>query len=372
MAKKKLLHIQLLPLLSGVQNMMLELLSHLDSEEYEIFVLSKPGGPLVEAVQAAGYNYLPVNSLRRDFSLWDIVSFFEILHLVRQHKFDIVHTHSSKTGFIGRIASRLGGVSKVVHTVHGFAIHEHQSVLKNIIFICLERIAGWFCDKMIFVNVFERKFAENRKIIAPAKSQTIYNTVNIDKFRYAVKEYVSDRDYVETPFTIGSVLRFTTQKNTLNTIKAAVQVCHRNEHIRFIFIGDGDEFQQCRKVVAAENLNSRILLTGWQQEVEQLLPKLDAFLLYSRWEGLPISILEAMACGLPIICSDIKGNNELVTDNNGILVKIDDDDKLITELARLPQRQSDLRRWSACSRKKVEENFGIERFVKEYRDIYEL
>jgi len=371
MSKKRILHIQLLPLLSGVQNMMLELLCHLDMDDYEIFVLSKPGGPLVEAVKAAGYNYLPVHSLRREFSLWDIVSFFEILRLVRKYKFDIVHTHSSKTGFIGRIAGRLGGAKKVVHTVHGFAIHEHQSGFKNMIFICLERIAAWFCDKMIFVNVFERKFAESHKIISPAKAQTIYNTVNLDKFRYTVKEYSAERDYIENPFTIGSVLRFTTQKNTLNTIKAAVQVCRENENIRFIFIGDGDEYQQCRKLVAAENLNIRILLTGWQPEVELLLPKLDAFLLYSRWEGLPISILEAMACGLPIICSDIKGNNELVADDNGILVKIDDDDKLITELVHLPDRLNDLRRWSDCSRKKVEENFGIERFIKEYRDIYE-
>jgi glycosyltransferase involved in cell wall biosynthesis len=371
MAKKKILHIQLLPLLSGVQNMMLELLSHLDREEYDIYVLSKPGGPLVEAVQAAGYHYLPVRSLRRDISFWDIVSFWEIFLLVRKNHFDIVHTHSSKTGFIGRIAGRLGGAGKVVHTVHGFSIHEHQPGLNNLLYILLERIAAQFCDRMIFVNDFERRFAIAQHIITAQKSCTIYNTVNLEKFRYDPCNFDEERDYSQHPFNIGSVLRFTRQKNLLETIKAAIKVCRQKANICFIFAGDGEYFLECKQMVELENLNSRILLIGWQQNIENLLPKFDVFLLYSRWEGLPISILEAMACGLPVVCSDIKGNNELVSADNGILIAIDNEEELVQVLVHLPERQADLRRWSNRSRQKVEENFGTEKFVNQYREIYE-
>ncbi|MCF7919139.1 MAG: glycosyltransferase family 4 protein [Candidatus Cloacimonetes bacterium] len=370
MAKKKLLHIQLLPLLSGVQNMMLELLSHLDREEYEIFVLSKPGGPLVEAVKTAGYHYLPMPSLRRNISPWDFVAFWEIYLLVRKYRFDIVHTHSSKTGFLGRIAARLGGVRKVVHTVHGFAIHEQQPGFNNLVYIFLERLASQFCDRIIFVNNFERKFALKKHIVTAQKSCTIYNTVNPDKFNSGQRNY-ANRNYVEQPFTIGSVLRFTTQKNMINTVRAAIKVCKQREQVRFIFIGDGEQYLMCKQLVEHENLNTRILLTGWQQEIELLLPKFDVFLLYSRWEGLPISILEAMACSLPVVCSDIKGNNELVDAENGILIPINKEEELVKELVKLPERRADLQKWSLGSRRKVEEKFGSERFVNEYREVYE-
>ncbi len=372
MTKKKLLHIQLLPLLSGVQNMMLSLLSGLDKQEYEIYVISKPGGPLEEAVHQAGYHYLPVRTLQRNISFCDLAAFVEIYRLIRKYNFDIVHTHSSKTGFIGRIAARMAGVPKVYHTVHGFAIHEHQPNTINLVFMLLEYLAGKFCDQVIFVNNYEREMAIKKRILPERKVKTIYNGILVGEFQVKKAEaYLSERDYESNPFTIGSVLRFTAQKNTLNTISAAIAVCQESDIIRFVFIGDGDDFLICKKLVEKENLNTRILLTGWQSEINILLAKMDVFLLYSRWEGLSISILEAMATGLPIVASDIKGNRELVNNENGILVDVNHKEELIAALVKLPYAKEQLKIWSIASRIKAQEKFNIEKFIREYKAIYD-
>ena len=137
MTKIKLLHIQLLPLLYGAQNVMLKLLNSLDINRYEIYVISKPGGPLVDRLRQLNYHYIPVKTLRRNISFLDILAFFKIYNICKKYKFDIVHTHSSKTGFIGRIAARSAGIHKIIHTVHGFSFHPFQSHLNSQFLILL-------------------------------------------------------------------------------------------------------------------------------------------------------------------------------------------------------------------------------------------
>jgi len=372
MNKKRILHIQLLPLLSGVQNMMLCLLDGLDKEKYDIYVLSKPQGPLEEAVIKAGYHYLPVGCLRRNLSFLDFAAGLEIYRLIKKYHFHIVHTHSSKTGFLGRIAAKFAGVPLIVHTVHGFAIHKYQTPLANQVVMFLEYIAGKFCDRVVFVNDYEREMAIKKRILPPEKVITIYNGIAAEKYKFKEpSSYLADRDCSRNPFTIGSVLRFTAQKNILNTISTAINVCKQNKDIRFVFIGDGEEFQSCRDLIREAGLNTRILLPGWQSEINALLIKMDVFLLFSRWEGLSISILEAMASGLPIVASDIKGNNELVTQTNGILVDANNTAALERILLSLPAQREQLCEWSRNSREKVVQHFSRQDFICKYRTIYE-
>ena len=111
-------------------------------------------------------------------------------------------------------------------------------------------------------------------------------------------------------------------------------------------------------------------MPGWQKNVTKWLQKFDVFLLYSKWEGLPLSILEAMSFGLPIVASDIKGNNELVSDANGILVPINDIDRLISVLLSLPDKKKKLRMWGENSRKIVEEKFNHTDFARKYKEVY--
>jgi len=367
MIKIKLLHIQLLPLLSGVQNIMLKLLINLDKEKYDIYVLSKPGGPLEDKVKELGFHYIPVSSLRRDLSILDGLAFLDLLRIFKKYKFDIIHTHSSKTGFLGRIAARLAGTKKIVHTVHGFPFHYAQPLPIRFFYQILEKMVSPFCDNMVFVNNYEREFAIKYKIVPSEKAVTIYNGIELDSNGFQSRAKI-ERNF----FTIGSVLRFEKIKNIQNTIRAAIKVCKKNKQIKFVFIGDGKLFPKCKQTVADAKLEDNIILPGWQNNISEWLSTFDAYLLYSIAEGLSISILEAMASGLPIIASDVKGNNELVSSRNGVKCPINDIDRLAEVLLSLPVREEEVKKWGEESIKIVKEKFNMKTFLSSYTRIYEL
>ena len=117
-------------------------------------------------------------------------------------------------------------------------------------------------------------------------------------------------------------------------------------------------------------LEKRILLPGWQNNILEWLIGFDVFLLFSKWEGLPISILEAMSVGLPIIASDIKGNNELVNNRNGFLISVNEIDKLIQLLTTLPEKKKELINKGKFSIKIIKAKFSKREFVCKYDNLY--
>lgn len=362
--KCKILHLQLLPLLSGVQNMMLSLLVELDPEKYEITVASKPNGPLVNRVQELGFTYIPIKNLRRRFCVLDIFAFIELYKTFKKNNYDIVHTHSSKTGFLGRIAAKLAGVKKVVHTVHGFSFNDTVPFPINQMYQLSERIAACFTDKLVFVNSSEKKLAIRKKIAKKTICSTIHNGVDIYK-------NISKRNYkgFEDKLVIGYVGRFAFQKNIINLIKAAGYAVRKNHNLGFIFVGDGPDWEKCNSYIEANNFTENIKLVGWQNDIKMWLSYFDALVLFSRFEGLPISILEAMAAGLPIIASDIKGNNELVDDSNGVLIDLNRIDLLIAEFINI--EKSGLLEKGKNSLEKIETKFNKRTFVEKYIEVYE-
>ncbi len=258
--------------------MMLNLLKGLDKNKYEIYVLSKPGGPLVEEVKKNNFHYIPINSLRRNLSFWDVIAFIIMIRIFRKYRFDIIHTHSSKTGFLGRIAGHFARVPKIIHTVHGFPFHQFQPRYVRKFYQAMERLASRFCDYVVFVNNSERELAIAKKIVSLNKALTIYNGIEPPDINILKSSMKTDN------FVIGSVLRFCKQKNVINTVKAAITVCRVNSKINFVFIGDGEELNECIKIVDDVKMAERIQFPGWQTNIFEWLIGFDVFLLFSKWE----------------------------------------------------------------------------------------
>lgn len=363
--KIKICHMQLLPLLTGAQNVMLKILGALDKDKYEIYIISKPGGPLIEKVKELGYNYIPIKSLRRNLSIYDIFAFFKLIKIFRNYKFDIVHTHSSKPGFLGRIAAKLSGIPKIVHTVHGFPFHYAQAKPVRIFYQLLEKMVSAFCDKIVFVNNTERELAIKKRIVKDNKAITIFNGIELKE-----DMPISNFKKNDEVFIIGSVLRFEKIKNIIQTINAAINVCQKNKKIIFYFIGEGTLLNKCKQMVSTAGLADKIIFPGWQNNIKEWLSKFDVYLLYSIAEGLSISILEAMSMKLPIVASDVKGNDELVSKENGILVPINDIDRLSAVLLSLLDKKEELKRWGNNSYKIVKRKFSYADFIRKYNEIY--
>jgi len=369
MPKKKLLHFQLLPLLSGPQNVMLHILEALNPEEYEIFVMSKPGGPLVDAVKSRGFKYIPLPLLKHSISLLDFIVFFQLITLFRKHKFDIVHTHSSKPGLLGRIAARFAGIPMIIHTGHGAPFHDYQSALVHRFYLELERISACFGDKLVFVNHSIRQYYLSHHLIKPEKALTIYNAVSPDLLNQLETSALARHPKADC-VTIGSILRFTEAKNIIQTINVAIRICQKRNDVNFIFVGDGEYYALCLQMVKTHSLQDRITLPSWQHDTADWLAKFDVFVLYSIFEGLPMSIIEAMHSGLPIIGSNLPGIAELVDDANGWLIPAKQPLQLEEELHIIIDSSASYAQKGRNSRKRVKELCSFANFIIGYKSLY--
>ena len=370
MKKIRILHIQLLPLLSGVQNAMLHLITNLDSKEFEFSVISAPNGPLIQKLKELNIEHFSIPELERKINIKDIIVFLKIYLICRKGNFDIVHTHSSKTGFLGRIAAKLAGIKGVIHTVQGFPFHPFQSRIAHTFFKALEKVASFFCDRIISVNKCEYEMAIKQKFIQQNKITFIYNAVKkVEAIKSKYKK--SDFEFSKNDIIIGSVSRFDEPKNNINLINIAIEIVKENSNIHFIFIGNGSKLETAKRIVKENGFEKRILLPGWKNDIPDWLALFDIFILYSKWEGLSLSILEAMSAGKPIIASKIKGNNELVIDGkNGFLVEIGKHKILKEKIVWLANHKRERKKMGLESKKLVQEEFSLENFVKSYKNEY--
>jgi len=363
---KRILHLQLLPLMSGVQRFSLHLLDALPPDEYEIYVASAPGGPFVDAVKEHGWNYLPIRSFRHPISPWDIVSFIELYLLCRKYRFDIVHTNSSKPGLLGRIAARLAKVPLVLHTSHGTSFQPLQPSLLRGLYVQLEKLGNRFGDFNVFVNHSDRIKCLEMRLLPEAKAITIYNAMALQNA--GIIQQVAKND---DSFIIGSTIRFSEQKNVINLIVAACKACGQDKRLKFIILGDGEHYALCKSIVASHRLNERILLPGWDSDVMPWLEQFDAFILYSRWEAMPFSIIEAMHAALPIIGSDIPSIRELVDESVGWLVHLDDEEALITSLISVASNPEGALEKGRLAQEKVRHLCDYSTMIASYRRLYE-
>lgn len=365
--KKKLLHLQLLPILSGVQRFSLHLLDGLNSDEYDVFVAGKPGGELVDEVRKRGWKFLPIYSFRHPISPMDIFAFFEITYLLKKHKFDIVHTNSSKPGLLGRIAAHMLKIPLIVHTIHGTSYQDHQHGLVQKGFMELEKLGNRYSDYTIFVNNSDRLGMLERGLITEDKAITIFNAMPDD----GSFDGIGERKLNEDKIVFGSTLRFSMQKNVIALTTAACKACIVNKNLHFIFLGDGEHLSLCRQIVGSYRLSERILMPGWDSQVLPWLKLFDAFILYSRWEAMPFSIIEAMKAGLPVLGSSIPSISELVDDKSGWLVALDDESALVQTLGEICKNPTQILKKGKYARRHINELCNYENMVQSYDEVYQ-
>ncbi len=370
MRKIKICHVQLLPLLSGVQNMMINLIDNLDRNEYDNTVISASNGPMIEKLKEMDFKHVAFPKLIQKINIHDVRIFIQLYTFFRNERFDIVHTHSSKTGFMGRIAAKLAGIKIIIHTIHGFPFHPYQSKIVRSFYQNLERIAGVFCDTAVSVNSFERKLAVQKHLINKKKIVTICNGIKglVSQNHIKLKEL----GIAENNTIVGSVSRFSEQKNIINLIKVAIDSVKDEQSIKFIFIGDGEYFKHAQQLVRKAEVEDNIRLIGWKSNVAEWYELFDIVILYSKWEGLSLTLLEAMSMKKPVIASDIKGNNELIVDGeNGYLIKIGEHKDLTKKILSLSKDTLTQNKFGAAGYKIFLEYFTLDRFVESYIDLYQ-
>lgn len=375
--KIKVAHIQLLPLLTGVQRVTLDELERLDPKKFDKYLICKEEGPLTLAASSKGVCCLYNPFLVREISfLSDIKALWKLYRLFKENNFDIVHSHSSKTGVIGRIAARLARVPMIVHTVHGFAFPAASNRVEKIVFWLMEWLGTICSHKVVCLHDADKNIAINKLRAPISKLEVLANGVDTLKFSPPeVKERLQIREKFEQindDIIVGMVGRLWKQKNPTTFVKAAVSILSSGINAQFVVVGDGDLRKELETIISRAGCSKNIHLLGWRDDTVNLLKSMDIFVLPSLWEGMPLAILEAQSTGLPCIVSDIQGNNSLVEHEvDGLLFECQNSVELASMIKRLIDDKTERLSMGKLARKKILNSYDIDKRIERIGALYE-
>jgi glycosyltransferase involved in cell wall biosynthesis len=286
--------------------------------------------------------------LRRPDPLADLRAFGFLWKLISGTRPDIVHTHTSKAGLLGRLAARLQRVPLIVQTPHGHVFYGHFNPLVSRLFLMIEKMAGRLTDAMIALTEQERHDYVRFDVISPEKIVTIHSGVDLRRFSgsngrgAAVKRRL---DLSPDDFVIGSVGWLLPIKGPQILLKAFERLHREGIPAKLVYVGKGELENNLRRESRRLHLAPHIRFLGWQDNIAEIMSAFDVFVLPSLNEGMGRVLVEAMAAARPIVASRTGGIPDLVVQGeNGILFPVGDDRALARALRRLQRHPEEARR----------------------------
>ncbi len=303
--KKKILFIITKSNWGGAQRYVYDLATALPKNEFDVQVAFGQPGLLAKKLEEAGIITYPLSDLQRDVSvIADVKSFFELLHLFRTKKIDIVHLNSSKAAGVGALAARLAGVPRIIFTVHGWPFEEKR----NLAWRAFAFLGSWttaiLSHKVIVVSNYDLSVAKNMPGIEH-KTIRIYNGIDFH-FLLGSADVVR-HSFPKNARITGTVGELTRNKNQI----ALIEEAKNNPDMYVAIVGDGEDRQYLMKKIGEYGLASRVKLFGFMP-ANEVLRGFDVFALPSLKEGLPYVLLEAKAAGLPIVANRVGGVGEIL------------------------------------------------------------
>jgi glycosyltransferase involved in cell wall biosynthesis len=315
-----------------------------------------------------------VPGLGRELSLvGDIRAFIALVRLMRREHPQVVHTHTAKAGFLGRLAAGLCGVPVVVHTFHGHTFRGYFGPAKSRFFIILEQLAGRLADVILTVSERLRDELISFKIAPAAKIQVI--PLGLDLAGLADLGGVRGRLRTKlgvgpaTPL-VGIVGRLVAIKNHEMFLQAAKKVLEQMPEARFVVVGDGDRHSELQDIAMQTGLGRAVYFCGWRRDLGTIYADLDLLALTSNNEGTPVSIIEAMAAGVPVVATAVGGVPDLLQNGVlGTLVAAGDVDGLSTAVLDALRSGPKLRRLKKAQKVALEQ-YSSQRLVADLKDLY--
>ncbi len=357
----------------GSAELTLQLASGLVKRGLDVTLISgKTTEPPFNTLEFAGQNkfkLLFINSLVRKLNpLLDLLAFVQIIRAIKKSYPDILHTNSSKAGILGRLAGKLTGVQKIFHSPHGHIFYGYYNRFISKIFIIMEKLAAHYTDKILNLTEFGRQDHIKERISSPDKFIVSSCGVDLEPFMNTHSKNLSKVDKNEN-ITICWAGRIVPIKNLELLLKAANILQKEKLSLKYIIAGDGELMDSSQKIAKEINLKN-IYFTGYRTDLPRIFSQCDIFALTSLNEGFGRVIVEAMACGLPVISTKVGGVPEIIENGvNGILVTPNDHYEFAEAIETLVKNR-DLRQTMANNNKKKAEIYSINNYINRVIEIY--
>ena len=344
----------------GAQSHVLELVDGIRGDCHVVLAAGDDGW-LMDQARSRGIPVTIIPDLIHPISLaQDSRACRQIKQWLLREQPDLLHAHSSKAGLLGRIAARMAGVPSVF-TAHGWAFTGGATAARKLVAVPSEWLAARIGGDIICVSQYDRQLACRYAIASDTRLHTVWNGIE-DTTERALP--TSNPEPV-----ITMVARFAAPKDHTTLLRAISMM--GDVPCRLRLVGDGPLLPEAKALASDLGIENRVEFTGSRSDVTALLAHSDVFVLTSRFEGLPISILEAMRAGLPVVASDVGGVPELVNEETGILVAQGDAVALAEALKRLLGSPALLSGMGAKGRERYEKDFRASTMIEKTLSIYE-
>jgi glycosyltransferase involved in cell wall biosynthesis len=333
----------------------------MDPDRYEIWIAGCAGGPLWERARAAGLHTVELKGFREVISpMRDLGVLRQLVRLIRQERFSIVHSHSSKGGVLGRLAGWMTRTPVVVHTFHGFSYHDHMTRLRRGAYLLMERFARTMTDHVFAVAPRVAREAVEMRLARPGRISVVPSAVELQGIPLEPDPTVrAELGIREGELVVGSVGRIDFQKAPLDFVSMASIVAGSVPDVRFVMVGDGTLEASARE--EARRLGVPILFTGFRPDAARIASAFDVFVVSSLYEGLGRSMTEALASGRPVVATAVNGVPDLVEPGaTGLLAPPSDPKALAASVIWLLNHPHEAQRMGRLGRARVRAIFRPE------------
>ena len=359
--------------LGGAQRVVLHTARELDRGSFAVALVWGPGDLLDgEATSVPDLECIPLPTLVRPVApISDLRALASLRAAMRSFRPQVVHTHSSKAGILGRLAASLEGVP-AVHTVHGFGFTPLQSAPKHYLFRTVEKIMARYTDHFVTVSEADRSRGIEMGLFKPENATVIRAAIDLERFRAsaggdAVRERLGVP--VEMPL-VTQVGNFKPQKAPLDFVRVAADVHGRHPEVWFAMVGDGPLRTAAEDLAHELGVADQMIFSGWWDDVPGLLNATTISVLTSRHEGLPCSVVESLAAGVPVVATAVDGTGEVVrSGDNGLLAAAGDVGGLADAVCRLLADPGLRKRMGAAAGNGLDD-FDHDLMVRQQEDLY--
>jgi glycosyltransferase involved in cell wall biosynthesis len=359
-ARKTILYVITKSELGGAQAHVYDLIKSLD-RDYEVHLAVGAPGILTEKVSDLGIRVHIISSLKRKINpSTDFRAIQQCVSIIKLVKPDLIHCHSSKAGVVARMAAWICQ-TPVIFTAHGWGFDPRSPRLQRNIALWVEKILAPLSTKIICVSESDRQLAISLKVTSPELVVTIHNGITNKSIPTAVPE--------RQPPKLIMVARFNrAQKDQQTLIQAIAKI---DRPIQLTLVGTGPDWEESKNLVKDLGITDRVAFLGDRLDVPELLADSQIFVLSTHYEGAPISILEAMRCGLPIIATNVNGIPEQVADRvTGLLVPHKDVNALTTAISSLIDKPLMRQQMGTAGKQKFVREFTVEQMVEKTELLY--
>lgn len=348
----------------------------MDPGRYEVWIAGGPGGELWDRARAAGVRTVEIREFRHVLTPKDILVLWRLVCLVRRERFTIVHTHSAKGGFLGRLAAWLCRTPVVVHTFHGLSFHDRMPRTRHMVYRCLERATRRCAHRFLAVAPRVARQVVEEHLALPGSVLVVPSAVELERVPDGFDPVAPHALGAPSGVTlIGTVGRIDAQKAPLDFVRMAATVQAKFPDTAFVMIGDGPLDEDVRRLAA--ELGIEVTLAGHRPDAAELVAALDIFVITSLYEGLGRALTEALAAARPVVATAVNGVPDLVEHGaTGLLAEPDDPQGLATAVGWLLENPEDAAQMGRQGRERVRGSFAPEAMCASldacYRDLLGL